>query len=391
MNFRFTPEEESFRKEVREFLQRELPLDWEECWDNTVEDESWEFEKHMRHRLAEKGWLAMTWPKEYGGQGASYLKQAILSEEMSYLGAPGRDVEGVATLGPTLIIYGTEEQKKRHLRGIARGEVVWCSAFSEPGAGSDLASLQTQAVLDGDDYVINGQKIWTSAAHRAHWMNVYVRTDPDAPKHKGITCFLLDMKTPGITLRPIITMVGRRTFSEVFFKDVRVPKENMLGELNQGWYVAMSALNSTRSLLDFPTWASRVLEHVVDYAKETKYNRRPLYQDPIVRHKLSEIAIETEIGRLLGFNIAWMRDKGLAPDYHIPIGKTFGSEVLLRATNVGMQVLGLSSQLKRGSKWATIQGRLHYMYLQAMAFTIYDGTSEIQRNIIATRGLGLPR
>ncbi|MEE9324575.1 MAG: acyl-CoA dehydrogenase family protein [Dehalococcoidia bacterium] len=392
MDFRFSEGELAFREEVRSFLEQELPPDWEEEWDQAVADEFWEFEKYMRRKLAEKGWLAMNWPKGYGGQSASHVQQVIFAEEMTYRGAPGRDIAGVDTLGPGLIKYGTEAQKKQHLGGAARGEVLWCGAFSEPGAGSDLASLQTRAVLDGDDYVINGQKTWTSAAHRADWMWVFVRTDPDAPKHKGITCFLLDMKTPGITLRPIVTMTERNTFCEVFFDNVRVPRENMLGELNQGWYVAMTTLNHDRARVDYCSWARRVLKHVMDYAKETKYNGQLLSQNPVVRHKLSEIAIEVEIALLMVYNIAWMRDNGLPVDYYsIPITKLFCTEVLQRATNVGMQVVGLSSQLKGGSKWAALEGRLQNMYLYAVSPTIYDGSSELQRNVIAIKGLGLPR
>ena len=198
MDFRFTPQEEALRQEVRSFLQKELPADWDSSGFE-VPDEQWEFSKNFLKKLAQKGWIAFNWPKEYGGYGATVMEQVVYNEEMAYRRAPLINGSGVGMLGPILILYGNEEQKKQHLKGITSSEVIWCQGYSEPGSGSDLASLQTRAVRDGDDYVINGQKIWTSGAHHADWMFLLARTDPEAPKHRGISMFLLDMKTPGIT------------------------------------------------------------------------------------------------------------------------------------------------------------------------------------------------
>ncbi|MEE9199651.1 MAG: acyl-CoA dehydrogenase family protein [Dehalococcoidia bacterium] len=391
MEFRFTEDEVAFRKELREFLKTEIPPEWNEPQPDIYAEGA--LEAQIRRKLGEKGWRTMAWPKEYGGQGASFMKQLIYKEEIVYNDAKRMDDQGVDFIGPSIILHGTEEQKKYHLTRIASGEEWWCQGYSEPEAGSDLASLQTRAVEDGDDYVINGQKIWTSYAHLANWMHILTRTDTDAskPKHRGITYFLLDMKTPGITIRPLITMAGHHHFNEVFFDNVRVPKSNMLGELNRGWYVAMSTLDFERSGVEFPAEARRVLEQIVEYAREAKHNGRALIEDQVVSAKLAERAIEIEVSRLLSYRIAWMQGQDLVPNAEASIGKLFGSEISQRLADTVMQVLGLSSQLVEGSKWAAIRGKIEAYYLNTIATTIYSGTSEIQRNIIATRGLGLPR
>ncbi|MFQ5874380.1 MAG: acyl-CoA dehydrogenase family protein [Dehalococcoidia bacterium] len=390
MEFRFTKEEETFRRELRAFLKAELPPDWKGT-DAYGKTDDVEFDRYMRRKLVERGWLTMAWPREYGGQDASNVIQAIFSEEMTYHEAPGRDGSGVGLLAPVLMVHGTDEQKARHLGPIARGEVTWAQGFSEPGAGSDLASLQTSAVEEGDDYVINGQKIWSSGAHLADWMFVLARTDPDAPKHRGITYFLVDMKTPGVSVKPIVNMVGDHHFNEVFFDDVRVPKSNIVGEVNRGWYVAMTTLNFEREGITYTARAQRPLDELIPYVKETKRNGRPLAQDPSVRHKLSEMVLETEVSRLLAYRMAWLVDQGKVPSHEASITKLFSSEMLLRVANVGMQVLGLGGQLVEGSKWVPLKGRFRRMYLWSISEPIGGGTSEIQRNIIATRGLGLPR
>ncbi len=391
MEFRFTEDEVAFRKELREFLKTEIPPEWNEPQPDIYAEGA--LEAQIRRKLGEKGWRTMAWPKEYGGQGASFMKQLIYKEEIVYNDAKRMDDQGVDFIGPSIILHGTEEQKKYHLTRIASGEEWWCQGYSEPEAGSDLASLQTRAVEDGDDYVINGQKIWTSYAHLANWMHILTRTDTDAskPKHRGITYFLLDMKTPGITIRPLITMAGHHHFNEVFFDNVRVPKSNMLGELNRGWYVAMSTLDFERSGVEFPAEARRVLEQIVEYAREAKHNGRALIEDQVVSAKLAERAVEIEVSRLLSYRIAWMQGQDLVPNAEASIGKLFGSEISQRLADTVMQVLGLSSQLVEGSKWAAIRGKIEAYYLNTIATTIYSGTSEIQRNIIATRGLGLPR
>ncbi len=254
MDFRDNPQEAAFRQEVREFIKRELPpgLDRRGMGGAAFgggsgrfsEPGYWQMLTGWLKKLEDRGWVAPAWPKEYGGAGLSVMEQFIFNQETATAGAPrSPNIIGLGWVGPTLILYGTEEQKQAHLRPILKGEAYWCQGFSEPGAGSDLASIQTRAVRDGDDYIVNGQKIWTSGAHGAHWMILLARTDPEAPKHKGISYFLLDMKSPGITVRPLLNMVGSHDFNEVFFDNVRVPAENLVGEENRGWYVGTTTLD----------------------------------------------------------------------------------------------------------------------------------------------------
>ncbi|MFQ5933555.1 MAG: acyl-CoA dehydrogenase family protein [Dehalococcoidia bacterium] len=389
MDFQFTKKEEAFRQELKEFFKNELPAGWHDPQPDIYAEGALEAE--MRRKLGQKGWRTMAWPKEYGGQDASPTMQLIYHEELTYNEARKIEDQGTDFVGPTIILHGTGEQKKQHLNGIASGEEWWCQGFSEPEAGSDLAGLQTKAVEDGDDYVINGRKIWTSYAHLANWMHILTRTDPDAPKHRGITYFLLDMKSPGISIRPLITMANQHTFNEVTFDSVRVPKANMLGEKNRGWYVAMSALDYERSGVEFPAAARKLLDRLVKYAQETKVNGKTLGDDPAVAAKLAERAVEIEVSRLLCYRIAWMQGKGEVPNQEASIGKLFGSEISQRLAQTGMELLGLRSQLGEGSKWAVLRGRVEDFYLNCVPMTIYSGTSEIQRGIIARRGLELPR
>ena len=389
MEFRFTPEEETFREDLRSFLKEELPDDWSGPIDEG--DEEWEFGLQVRKKLANKGWLTLAWPEEYGGMGASHMTQLIFSEEMAYHRAPGRDIFGTRMLAPTLMLHGTEEQMLEHLPPIARGEVQWCQGYSEPESGSDLASLQTRAVEDGDDFVINGTKIWTSLAHRADHIMVLTRTDPDAPKHRGISFLLADMRTPGVGVQPILHMAGQHHFNMVTFDDVRVPKRNLVGELNRGWYVGASLLDFERSGVDYSAGARRTLEELVQFCKETTRNGRTLAEDPLVRRRLADLAIETEASRLISYNIAWMQSQGLVPNREASMGKVFGTELQQHVAATGMTILGLYGQLEPDSKYAPLQGRIEQSYMTSVSATIAAGTSEIQRNIIATRGLGLPR
>ena len=389
MEFAFTAEEETFRKELVDFLENELPEGWHDPQPDIYA--IGKLEGEMRRKLGERGWRTMAWPREYGGRDASPTMQLIFKEEIGYRGAQRVEDQGVDFVGPTIILHGTEEQKKEHLNRISAGDAWWCQGFSEPEAGSDLAGLQTRAVEDGDDYIINGRKIWTSFAHLANWMHVLTRTDSDAPKHKGITYFLLDMNTPGISIRPLITMAGHHHFNEVTFDNVRVPKQNMLGEKNRGWYVAMSALDYERSGIEYPARARRVLADITEYARETKVNGKTLIEEPQVLAKLTECAIDMEVSRLLCYRIAWMQGQGLVPNHEASIGKLYGSEMWLRVANSCTHILGLGSQLTKDSKWAILDGLVPDFYLQVVAGAIYSGTSEIQRGIIARRGLGLPR
>ena len=387
MHFTFTPEQSAFRQDLRAFLKAELPPGWKGADEDGRTDDV-EVERHMRRRLIEKDWLTMAWPREYGGQDASNVKSAIFAEEMTYHEAPGKDNWGIGMLAPAIMQHGTPEQKRKYLPPIANGEVLWAQGFSEPESGSDLASLQTQAVRDGADYLITGRKIWSSCAHLSDWMFLLARTDPEAPKHRGITFFVVDLKTPGITMRPIINMVGDHHFNEEYFDNVRVPSENIVGELNRGWYVAMTTLNFERDGTMYTAKARKPLDMLIDLLRS---DGRDAAISPALRHRLAERVLETEVSSLLAYRIAWMVDSGLEPQQEASISKMFSTELLLRVANTGMQVLGLMGQLTEDSRWAPLKGKLRRLYLWSVSETIGGGASEIQRNIIATRGLGLPR
>jgi len=386
MDFRFTEEEERFREEVRSFIKEQFAA-------RSTEAKGWQtaFYFSFIRKLVEKGWTAVHWPKEYGGQDWPIMMQVIFNEEMAYHRAPRPDFMGLYIAGPAIIAYGTPEQKDRHLPPIVRQETFWCQGFTEPGAGSDLASLQTKAMEDGDDFIINGQKTFTSLAHLAHWCILLARTDPDAPKHKGISCFLVDMKTPGITVRPLIDMAGMHTLNEVFFDDVRVPRSALLGDKNMAWYQAAGrSLESERSAIGNSASARRLLEELVEYVREVK-GRDGLAANPMLKQRLAEMAIEIEVGRMLSYRVAWLQSKGLPLGYMPSMVKLYHSELSQRLVNVGMQVLGLYGSVQKGSKWAQLQGRVTRNYLVTVANTFGGGTSEIQRLLIATKGLGLPR
>ena len=268
---------------------------------------------------------------------------------------------------------------------------VWCTGYSEPGAGSDMAAIQAKAVKSGDEYIINGEKIWTSAGHRARWIWGAFRTNPDVPKHKGISVIIVDMKSPGITVRPLINMAGMHSFNEGFFDDVHAPVLSLVGEENRGWYQLMASLSYERSGAGTAGSCRSILEDLVEYANETKRNGNPLAKDPIIRQKLGEMAAEIEVSRLFCYRIAWMQSKGIIPIHESSMGKVFGDEVMEHLANVGMQVLGPYCQLEPGSKWAPLAGRMARLYLSIPGFKVAAGSDEVQKNIIAQRGLGLPR
>ncbi|HEY8491272.1 MAG TPA: acyl-CoA dehydrogenase family protein [Dehalococcoidia bacterium] len=394
MDFKDTPEQAAFRQEVRSFLEKELP----DRFRNMGQGEggmgaNFEALREWRQKLSQRGWIAPAWPKEYGGAGLSIMEQFILNEEFAEARAPQVGGMGVSMVGPTLIIHGNDEQKREHLPRILSGEVNWCQGFSEPNAGSDLASLQTRAVRDGDDYVINGQKIWTSGAQFAHWMFMLARTDPDAPKHKGISYFLVDMKSPGITVRPIMTMAGNAMFNEVFFENVRVPRRNLVGEENRGWYIGTTTLDFERSSIGSAVGHRQTLEELARYVQEHQTDgRTTLTWNPGVKLELADRFVEATVARMMSYRVVTMQAQGLVPNHEASMTKLFSSELSQRIARTGMKLLGLYGQLDGArDRWTPLRARIERSYLQTVAVTIYGGTSEIQRNIIATRGLGLPR
>jgi alkylation response protein AidB-like acyl-CoA dehydrogenase len=385
MDFNDTPEEASFRTEVREFVEKEGP----KARKAAQPGEGWGGSKEWTKILADRNWIAPAWPKEYGGAGLTVMEQFIFNSELAEarLPRPGGIATGFA--GPTLIVHGTEEQKERLLPEILTGETVWCQGYSEPGAGSDLASLQTRAVRDGDDYVVNGQKIWTSGAHISDWMILLARTDPTAPKHKGLSYFLLDMKTPGISLAPIINMAGNSGFNHVYFDNVRLPARNIVGEENRGWYVAATTLDFERSLVDLCVEYEAILREIIAFAREAKLPG----MSAEVRHGLVEMLIEVQVARNLSLRVVSMQSTGRQPNYEASIVKLFASELEQRMASVVFHMGGLFSQLtsRHQSQWEPLMGRLGRFQLHSAAATIGGGTSEVQRNIVATRGLGMPR
>jgi alkylation response protein AidB-like acyl-CoA dehydrogenase len=392
MDFSWSSEEEAFRQGIRDFLQAELPAGWNDTL--VLDKESEEYinvAKTFTRQLGAKGWYTAHWPTEYGGLGWSFWQYFIMNEEMAMADAPLIGLNGPKFLGPTIIHYGTDEQKRKHLPGIAKGETLWVQGYSEPNSGSDLASLQTRAVEDGDEWVINGQKIWSSYGHYSDWCFMLARTDPDAPKHKGISYFLVDMKTPGITVKPLINIAGTKGFNELFFENVRVPKDALLGEKNQGWYMATTTLSYERTAIEAPSRAQRILNDLVRYAKLTKKNGRILAQDANVRQRLAQLAIEVDVARCLSYRVATSQARGDIPGPESPANKVFCSEMLQRIAQLGTQMMGLYSQLEFHTKWAPLKGKIERLYLTSVSGTIAGGTSEIQRNIIAERGLGLPR
>jgi len=390
MDFRDSPEDAAFRAEVREFLRTDLPADLRAADDMILgvgigEDER---ERDWLRKLAARGWVAPAWPKQYSGAGMTVMQQFVFNEEMARAGAPRPNFLAVGLAGPTIIVHGTEEQKREHLSGILSGETFWCQGFSEPGAGSDLASLQTRAVQDGDDFIINGQKIWTSGAHRAQRMMLLARTDAEQPKHKGISYFLLDMTSPGITVRPLTNLADTPSFNEVFFDNVRVPKKDLLGELNRGWYVATTTLDFERSGIISGVGLQRLVFDIIDYAHE---HHRGDAGWQSVRHELADRAIETEIAIALSYRVVTMQAKGLIPNQEASINKLFASELAQRIARTGVKVASLYGQLRAGSPRAADRGRMDAIYRISVGSTLAGGTSEIQRGVIAQRGLGLPR
>ena len=389
MEFKFTAEHEALRADVRGFLKENVPDGPGPARPTSQED--WPAQMVFQKKLADRKWIAPAWPVQYGGLGWSHINQMIFSEELAYAGAPdGGRVFNVGMIGPTLIVHGNDQQKRDHLPRITGGEVVWCQGYSEPGAGSDLASLQTRAVRDGDDYVVNGQKIWTTGAHHADWCFLLVRTNPEAPKHKGISFLLVNMQSPGIQVRPIVNMAGYHEFNEVFFEDVRVPVSNRVGEENNGWYVAMTLLDFERSNVASIAANQRTLELLGRRIRQARPGDASGY-GAVLRHHLAELWIANETGRLLSYRTAWMQEAGKLVNYEASVIKLFATELGQRITNLGVNLIGLAGALEPGSKHALYDGIIEKGHLSNVSPTIYSGSSEIQRNIIATRGLGLPR
>ena len=309
MEYRFTADDDQFRGDLRRFIQSELPPDWE-GGGRWPEEYDWDFTMQLRRRLADRGWLTMHWADGIRRTGRIPCPFRHLQRGTRLSPRPGRDIFGVRMLGPTLMLYGSEEQKQTHLPPIARGEIQWCQGYSEPESGSDLASLSTRAVRDGDDYIITGAKIWTTLAHHSDWIMCLARTDPDAPRHRGISFILVDLKSPGVSVHPVVNMAGGHEFNQVIFDNVRVPASNVVGEENRGWYVAVTLLDFERSGIDYSAIARRLLDDTREYAAGVPRNGHLATQLPWVRNLLADRYIECEVARLLAYNVAWNAGPG---------------------------------------------------------------------------------
>ena len=387
MDFSFSEEQEKFRLEVRNFLEEEISLGtFEPNCDVWMTGNSPEFSR----KVAKKGWIGIHWPKEYGGQGRTWTDRLILTEEMLRYGAPTAcHWFADRQVGRSILTYGTEEQKKEFLPKIIRGEAFFAVGMSEPEAGSDLASLQTRAVEDGDYYVINGQKVWTTGQFR-NYIYLLARTDPNAPKHKGISEFIVDSNSPGITIHPLVVITGEAEFNEIFFDNLRVHKKYLIGEKNRGFYQVIEQLDYERSGIERLMGNYPLFEAIIQFTKESKQNGKPLSQDPLVRNKLAQLQIEFEVGRLLNYRVALVMDEGRVPNWESAMSKAYSTAFEQHLANVAMEILGPYGQLVSGSKFCPIRGLAARSYLGSKGYSLQGGTTEILKNVLATRGLGLP-
>ena len=397
MDLSLTPEQEALRAQVRAWLTDHIPREWTRrmmATSDVPRPEAYDFLREWQRTMHEGGWIGLTWPKEYGGRGLTFMEELIVQQEFALAKAPPMlNILGVGMAGPTIIAYGTEEQKQRYVRKILSCEEIWCQGYSEPNAGSDLASLQTRAVKEGDDWVINGQKVWTSLAHIADYMMLLARTDPDAPKHKGITYFLLDMHAPGVTVKPLRQMTGDAEFNEVFFDNVRVPASRVLGGVNNGWAVGLTTLMYERLALGFGLQVRLriAMDGLVELARRMEKNGAALTKDPVMRQKLAQLWIDTEALKYTGARGITKLLRGEMPGPEASAGKMIWVDTHQRIQELAMEIQGPYAQLTRGSDWAADGGLWQYTFLRSRANSIEGGTTEIQKNIIAERVLGLPK
>jgi alkylation response protein AidB-like acyl-CoA dehydrogenase len=391
VDFRDTPDEAAFRAQLRSWLAENLPDDWTSRapsvgrWDEG-------FTRKWTRTLYDAGYVGLTWPKEFGGGAAPYTYQGIYLEETARIGAPDHiGVIGLGMAGPTIIAWGTEEQKKQHLEPLLSGEEIWCQGFSEPGSGSDLAAASTRAVLDGDEWVVNGQKVWSSYAHIADWCILVVRTDAEAEKHRGLSYLLVDMHSPGVDVRPLRQITGDPEFNEIFFTDVRVPRDSILGQPGDGWNVAMTTLLHERGTLGFALTAAleRQVNRLLELATTPAPDGTRPADDPVVRDEVAQQWIDLQALRFTNYRSLTALQKTGVPGPEGSVAKLHWSETNQRLTKLAQSLSGLAGQLDgEGGVW---DGYWNYQQLRSRGNTIEAGTSEVLRNIIAERIVGLPR
>jgi 3-oxocholest-4-en-26-oyl-CoA dehydrogenase alpha subunit len=390
MDFRLSDEDVRFRDEVRSFIRQEMPRLGDDLGGEGEREADWQAVWQWGRTLGRKGWLALAWPKEFGGLAASHMEQTIFREEMAYAGAPDWTFRhALGWVGPGLMLYGTGSQQREFLPRIAGGDVMFCTLFSEPNAGSDLASLKTLAIEEGDEFVVNGQKIWTTWAHKAEYGWMSARTDPNAPQHKGISNFIVPMDAPGITIQPIYSILGVHYFNQVYFDNVRLPRTSLVGEKDRGWYQTAVSLDFERSGVGYAAGCRRQLDDFVARLRAEQGLQLDLASS--VRTALADLAVAIEVARMLSYRVTFLQSRGQVPNYEASMSKVYGSELTQRLARTLINILGLHGQLRPGSAGARMRGRLERSYLGTVGATIAAGTSEIGRSVIATRGLGLPR
>jgi alkylation response protein AidB-like acyl-CoA dehydrogenase len=395
VDFTLTPDQQAFRERVRTWLTANIPAGWKTTTTTEVpRAEAFELARRWQRTLFDGGFIGLTWPREYGGQGLTFVEEMILHEEMALQKAPPiLNILGVGMAGPTIIAYGNEAQKRRYPARILSCEEIWCQGYSEPNSGSDLASLQTRAVKDGNSWVIDGQKVWTSLAHVADWMMLLARTEPDAPKHKGITYFLLDMHSPGVTVKPLKQITGDAEFNEVFFDNVRVPDSQVLGGVNNGWTVGITTLMYERLALGFGLQVRLriALEALIEMGRRVEKTGRAVTTDPVMRQKLAQLWIDTEALKYTGARAVTRLLRGELPGPEASAGKMGWVDTHQRLQELAMEIQGPYAQLTKGSERAIDAGVWQYGFLRSRANSIEGGTTEIQKNIIGERVLGLPK
>ena len=401
MDWSDTPVQQQFREEVIEYIETNLPAyfvnsktptgleagDWQNFFALGNKEQKDAATKWM-NVLQKKGWVAPHWPQEYGGAGFSPIEQFILHQEMALHDAPTVGGQGVSMLGPTILIHGTDEQKKKFLQPTLSGEMLWAQGFSEPGAGSDLASLQARAEKDGDNYLINGQKLWTSRSHKSNWIFGLFRTDPDAPKHRGISFFVMDQNTEGLSVNPIIDMAWEHSTNETFYENVIVPDSQIIGPENRGWYVAMTLLDYERSNISGAIQKRKKIEELIQFTTDKKNSS--IVRLNQLRHAITDRYIESEVLFNFSLRIVSLQATDVVPNYEASVSKIFDSELSQRLSNTGTKIFGLYGNLWDEDR-SPMDAFFTREYAHSVVRTIFGGASEIQRNIIATRGLGLPR
>ncbi len=390
MDLSFTPEQQRYRRTLRQWLAANLPEHPEE--QDTARPGWLEAAKAWQRKLLEAGYLAVAWPRQYGGQGLAPIYQVIVNEEMAQAGAPRlAGEEGLLTLGPTLLACGSEEQKRRYIPGIISAETIWTQGYSEPQAGSDLASLTTRAELAGDHFIVNGRKLWASHAQIADRMFALVRTDPNRPKHQGISYLLIDMRAPGVTVRPLVQIDGKRDFSEVTFRDVRVDKEDLVGGLNNGWKVANSTLANERGNMGLNSAPLMAFAQLVQTARNIKRQNRALIENPYFRHRIAQLQIELEALRLHSYRQLTNSIRGRTAGVDSMVTKLVGSQLAYELASAAMEMFGDYAMAERDEHDIHLRGQWAQHLMTSIAFQIAGGTSQIQKNIIAQRGLRMPR